>query len=160
MRIGVGYDVHRLVIGRPLVLGGVTIPFEKGLEGHSDADVLVHAACDALLGAAGEGDIGQQFPDTDPRFHGIYSIRLLESTLTIIGAKGFSVVNLDAVVFAEAPKLQPYRVEMQDIMARALGIDPRRINVKATTTEGLGHIGRGEGVAAMCIALLAETEDF
>jgi 2-C-methyl-D-erythritol 2,4-cyclodiphosphate synthase len=156
MRIGVGYDVHRLVTGRPLVLGGVTIPFEKGLEGHSDADVLVHAACDALLGAAGEGDIGQQFPDTDPCFHGICSIRLLESTLTILRAKGFSVVNLDAVVFAEAPKLQPHRVEMQDIMAHALGIDPQRINVKATTTEGLGHIGRGEGIAAMCIALLAE----
>ena len=159
MQIGVGYDVHRLVKGRPLVLGGVTIPFEKGLEGYSDADVLVHAACDALLGAAGEGDIGQHFPDTDPRFHAIYSIRLLESTLTILRAKGFSVVNLDAVVFAEAPKLQPYRVEMQDIIARAMGIDPQRINVKATTTEGLGHIGRGEGIAAMCIVLLAKMKD-
>ncbi|MGB8333761.1 MAG: 2-C-methyl-D-erythritol 2,4-cyclodiphosphate synthase [Desulfobacterales bacterium] len=159
MRIGLGYDVHRLVTGRPLVLGGVTIPFEKGLEGHSDADVLVHAACDALLGAAGEGDIGRHFPDTDPRYHGIYSIRLLESTQTVLRAKGLSVVNLDAVVFAEAPKLQPYRDEMQDIMARAMGIDSQRVNVKATTTEGLGHIGRGDGIAAMCIALLAETKD-
>jgi len=158
MRIGVGYDVHRLVTGRPLVLGGVTIPFEKGLEGHSDADVLVHAACDALLGAAGEGDIGRQFPDTDHRYKGIYSIRLLESTLSILRARGFSVVNLDAVVFAEAPKLQPYRVEMQDIMARAMGIDHQRVNVKATTTEGLGHIGSGDGIAAMCIVLLAETK--
>jgi 2-C-methyl-D-erythritol 2,4-cyclodiphosphate synthase len=157
MRIGVGYDVHRLVTGRPLVLGGVTIPFEKGLEGHSDADVLVHAACDALLGAAGEGDIGRHFPDTDPRYHGIYSIRLLESTLTILRAKDFFVVNLDAVVFAEAPKLQPYRDEMQATMARAMGINPQRVNVKATTTEGLGCIGRGDGIAAMCIVLLAET---
>jgi 2-C-methyl-D-erythritol 2,4-cyclodiphosphate synthase len=159
MRIGLGYDVHRLVEGRPLVLGGVTIPFEKGLEGHSDADVLVHAACDALLGAAGEGDIGRQFPDTDPRYKGIYSIRLLESTLTILRAKGFSVVNLDAVVFAETPKLQPYREDIQEIMARAIGIDPQRINVKATTTEGLGHIGRGEGIAAMCIVLLDAAMD-
>lgn len=154
MRIGVGYDIHRLVTGRVLVLGGVTIPFEKGLEGHSDADVLVHAACDALLGAAGEGDIGRHFPDTDPRYRGIYSIRLLESTLTVLRAKGFSVVNLDAVVFAEAPKLQPYRAEMQTVMARAMGITPQRVNVKATTTEGLGPIGRGDGIAAMCIALL------
>jgi len=158
MRIGLGYDVHRLVTGRPLVLGGVTIPFAKGLEGHSDADVLVHAACDALLGAAGEGDIGRHFPDTDPRYRGVCSIRLLESTHTVLRAKGFSVVNLDAVVFAEAPKLQPHRDEMQDIMARAMGIDPQRVNVKATTTEGLGHIGRGDGIAAMCIALLAETK--
>jgi 2-C-methyl-D-erythritol 2,4-cyclodiphosphate synthase len=159
MRIGVGYDVHRLVTGRPLVLGGITIPFEKGLEGHSDADVLVHAACDALLGAAGEGDIGRHFPDTDPRYKGIYSIRLLELTLTILRARGFSVVNLDAVVFAEAPKLQPYRDEMQATMARTMGIDPQRINVKATTTEGLGCIGRGDGIAAMCIVLLVETKD-
>jgi 2-C-methyl-D-erythritol 2,4-cyclodiphosphate synthase len=159
MRIGLGYDVHRLVSGRPLVLGGVTIPFEKGLEGHSDADVLVHAACDALLGAAGEGDIGRHFPDTDPRYRGVYSIRLLESTHTVLRAKGFFVVNLDAVVFAEAPKLQPYRDEMQATMARAMGIDPHRANVKATTTEGLGHIGRGDGIAAMCIVLLAEMND-
>jgi 2-C-methyl-D-erythritol 2,4-cyclodiphosphate synthase len=159
MRIGLGYDVHRLVMGRPLVLGGVTIPFEKGLEGHSDADVLVHAVCDALLGAAGEGDIGRHFPDTDPRYQGIYSIRLLESTLTVLRTKGFTVVNLDAVVFAEAPKLQPYRDKMQEIMARAMGIDPRCINVKATTTEGLGCIGRGDGIAAMGIVLLAETKD-
>jgi 2-C-methyl-D-erythritol 2,4-cyclodiphosphate synthase len=140
-------------------LGGVTIPFEKGLEGHSDADVLVHAACDALLGAAGEGDIGRHFPDTDPRYNGIYSIRLLESTLNILRVRGFSVVNLDVVVFAEAPKLQPYRDEIQKILARAMGIDHQRVNVKATTTEGLGHIGRGDGIAAMCIVLLAETKD-
>ena len=154
MRIGVGYDVHRLVTGRPLVLGGITIPFEKGLDGHSDADALVHAACDALLGAAGEGDIGRHFPDTDPRYRGIDSIRLLEATASILGTKGFSVIILDAVVFAEAPRLQPYRIEMQAAMAGAMGIDPQRVNVKATTTEGLGPIGSGDGIAAMCIALL------
>ncbi|MFZ0130971.1 MAG: 2-C-methyl-D-erythritol 2,4-cyclodiphosphate synthase [Desulfobacterales bacterium] len=159
MRIGQGYDVHRLVGGRPLVLGGVRIPFTKGLDGHSDADVLVHAACDALLGAAGAGDIGRHFPDTDPRFRKIYSIRLLESTTAILHGKGFSVVNLDAVVLAEAPKLQPYREEMQAAMARAMGIDPSRVNLKATTTEGLGPVGRGEGIAAMCIALLSESQE-
>lgn len=156
MRVGLGYDVHRLVSGRPLVLGGITIPFEKGLEGHSDADVLVHAACDALLGAAGEGDIGRHFPDTDLRYRGVYSIHLLESTVAIIQANGFSVVNLDAVVFAEAPRLQAYRAAMQACMARAAAIDARTVNIKATTTEGLGFIGRGEGIAAMCIAMVAQ----
>ncbi|MFZ0610924.1 MAG: 2-C-methyl-D-erythritol 2,4-cyclodiphosphate synthase [Desulfobacterales bacterium] len=159
MRIGQGYDVHRLVGGRPLVLGGIRIPFAKGLDGHSDADVLVHAACDALLGAAGEGDIGRHFPDTDPSYRNIYSIRLLESTIAVLHGKGFSVVNLDAVVLAEAPRLQPYRAEMQASMARAMGLDPGRVNIKATTTEGLGPIGRGEGIAAMCIALLKSGQD-
>ncbi|MFZ0242459.1 MAG: 2-C-methyl-D-erythritol 2,4-cyclodiphosphate synthase [Desulfobacterales bacterium] len=159
MRIGQGYDVHRLVGGRPLVLGGVRIPFAKGLDGHSDADVLVHAACDALLGAAGAGDIGRHFPDSDPRYRNIYSIRLLESTVAVLRDKGFSVVNLDAVVLAEAPKLQPYRKEMQNSMARAMGLDPGRVNIKATTTEGLGPIGRGEGIAALCIALLSKKMD-
>lgn len=159
MRIGQGYDVHRLVSGRALVLGGVRIPFAKGLDGHSDADVLVHAACDALLGAAGEGDIGRHFPDSDPRFRNIYSIRLLESTIAVLNGKGFRVVNLDAVVLAEAPKLMPYRDEMQLSMARAMNIDPGRVNIKATTAEGLGPVGRGEGIAAMCIALLSESPE-
>ncbi len=159
MRIGQGYDVHRLVSGRPLVLGGVRIPFAKGLEGHSDADVLVHAACDALLGAAGEGDIGRHFPDTEPGYRNIYSIRLLESTIAILHNKGFSVVNVDATVLAEAPRLQPYRAEMQASMARAMGLDPGRVNIKATTTEGLGPVGRGEGIAALCIALLSGSPD-
>ena len=154
MRIGVGYDVHRLKAGRPLVIGGVVIPFPKGLEGHSDADVLLHAACDALLGAAGEGDIGIHFPDTDPRYKNVDSMRLLEATARITRAKGFVVANLDSTVFAQAPKLVPYREEMQRNMARAIGVEPLCVNVKATTTEGLGHIGKGDGIAAMCVVLL------
>ena len=159
MRIGIGYDVHKLMSGRPLVIGGVTIPFPKGLSGHSDADVLLHAACDALLGATGEGDIGIHFPDTDPRFKDIESIRLLALTLKIVYAKGLSVVNLDSTVIAEAPKLESYRQEMQRNIARAIGVDPGRVNVKATTTEGLGTIGKGDGIAAICVALLTSSRE-
>lgn len=154
MRIGVGYDVHRLTAGRPLLIGGVSVPFSKGLEGHSDADVLLHAVCDALLGAAAEGDIGIHFPDTDPRYKNENSMRLLAATVRIIRAKGLRVANLDATVFAEAPKLHPYRKEMQRNIARIIGVEPACINVKATTTEGLGHIGKGEGIATMCVVLL------
>jgi len=154
MRIGSGYDVHRLVPGRKLVLGGVTIPFEKGLLGHSDADVLVHALCDALLGAAGLGDIGLHFPDTDPEFKDIHSIRLLARTYRMVRAKGFSIVNADATVFAEAPKLSPYKDEMKKNIAKPLETDPDRINIKATTTEGLGMIGKGEGIGAMATVLI------
>lgn len=154
-RIGMGYDVHQLVQGRKLVLGGITIPFEKGLLGHSDADVLVHAVCDALLGAAGMDDIGVHFPDTDPAFKDIYSIRLLETTRDMVTAKGFAVVNLDTTVFAQAPKISPYREQMRDCIAHALDIAPDHVNIKATTTEGLGMIGAGQGIGAMCIALLA-----
>ena len=154
MRIGVGYDVHRLAVGRPLVIGGVTVPFPKGLEGHSDADVLLHAVCDALLGAAGEGDIGIHFPDTDPRYKNEDSLRLLAATVKIIRAKGLRLVNLDSTVFAEAPKLQSFRKEMQRNIARAIGVEPECVNVKATTMEGLGDIGKGEGIAAMCVVLL------
>lgn len=153
-----GYDVHRLVPGRPLILGGVAIPFEKGLLGHSDADVLVHAACDALLGAAGLGDIGLHFPDTDERFKGIYSIDLLRRTIGMVHEKGMSLINMDATVFAQAPKLCPYRDAMQRRMAEALRITPDRINIKATTTEGLGVIGAGDGMAAVCTALLGTAE--
>ena len=159
MRIGIGYDVHKLKSGPPLVIGGVTIPFPKGLEGHSDADVLLHAACDALLGAAGEGDIGIHFPDSDPRYKGIDSLRLLEATLEIVCAKGFRVVNFDATVIAEAPKLHAYRREMQHNIARTTGVDPGCVNVKATTTEGLGTIGKGDGIAAMCVVLLTSGEN-
>lgn len=158
MRIGTGYDVHRLVEGRKLVLGGVTIPFEKGLLGHSDADVLVHALCDALLGAAGLGDIGLHFPDTDPQFKDIYSIKLLERTYQLLRHKEFSIVNVDTTVFAEAPKLSPYRKEMVKTIARALGLNPGRVNVKATTTEGLGMFGKGEGMGAMAVALIEESQ--
>ncbi len=154
MRIGMGYDIHRLVNGRKLFLGGIEIPFEKGLLGHSDADVLIHAICDALLGAAGLGDIGQHFPDTDSAFKDIYSVRLLEKTRDMLANGGFSIINLDTVVFAQAPKISPYRDAMRSCIARTLDISPDCVNIKATTTEGLGMIGDGEGIAAMCIVML------
>ncbi len=158
MRIGTGYDVHRLVAGRKLVLGGETIPFEKGLLGHSDADVLVHALCDAILGAAGLGDIGMHFPDTDNTYKDIFSMNLLSKTNDIIISKGYSIVNIDATIFAEAPKLLPYRETMEKNIATCIKIDAAQINIKATTTEGLGYIGRGEGIGAMCVVLLQETK--
>jgi 2-C-methyl-D-erythritol 2,4-cyclodiphosphate synthase len=154
MRVGIGYDVHRMVQGRPLVLGGVTIPFDKGLLGHSDADVLVHAACDALLGAAGLGDLGEHFPDSDEAFRGIYSIELLKRCRHLIQENGFGMVNMDAVILAQAPKLNPYRKDMEKTMAEALGLPADCINIKATTTEGLGFVGRMEGIAAQCVVLI------
>lgn len=154
MRIGLGYDVHRLEKGRKLVLGGVGIPFEKGLLGHSDADVLVHAACDALLGAAGLGDLGRHFPDNEDAFKDIYSIELLRRCSRLVQKEGYRLVNLDATVMAQAPKLQPYRRKMEHTLADALEVTVDRINVKATTTEGLGFIGRGDGMAANCAVLI------
>jgi 2-C-methyl-D-erythritol 2,4-cyclodiphosphate synthase len=154
MRIGIGYDVHKLVPGRRLVLGGVEIPFAKGLLGHSDADVLVHAVCDGLLGAAALGDIGLHFPDTDPKFKDVSSIGLLTATRAMVRAQGFTVGNIDTVVFAETPKIGPYRKQMQANLAAAVEVDPACINIKATTTEGLGFIGRGEGIGAMSVVLL------
>ena len=156
MRIGLGYDVHKLVAGRKLVIGGVTIPFEKGLAGHSDADVLVHAVCDALLGAAGLGDIGLHFPDNDPQFKDIRSILLLARTLDMLKERGFSIGNVDTTIIAETPKLSSYREEMEKNIAAALEIAPALVNVKATTTEGLGFIGKGEGIAAMSVVILGE----
>ncbi|CAB1061292.1 2-C-methyl-D-erythritol 2,4-cyclodiphosphate synthase (EC [Olavius sp. associated proteobacterium Delta 1] len=154
MRIGIGYDVHKLVTGRKLVLGGVVIPFEKGLLGHSDADVLVHAVCDALLGAAAMGDIGLHFPATDPRFKNISSMKLLAATNAMVHCNGFTIRNIDTTIFAEAPKIGPYRKRMQQKLARTVEVDPGCINIKATTTEGLGFIGKGEGIGAMSVALL------
>ena len=154
MRTGIGYDVHRLAVGRKLVLGGVVIPFEKGLLGHSDADVLTHAVCDALLGAAGLGDIGEHFPDTDTKYKDISSLTLLAHTKVMIQEKGYIIQNLDTIVFAEMPKIGPYRKQMQQNLGSALNVDPANVNIKATTTEGLGTIGRGEGIAAMCVALV------
>jgi len=154
MRTGIGYDVHRLVVGRKLVLGGTDIPYEKGLLGHSDADVLVHAVCDALLGAAGLGDIGLHFPDTDPQYKDIPSLTLLTQTSDMVREQGFSIRNIDTIVFAEAPKIGPYRKSMQQNLAAAVNIEPGDVNIKATTTEGLGVIGKGEGIAAMCVALV------
>lgn len=157
MRVGIGYDVHRLVEGRKLILGGVVIPFEKGLLGHSDADVLVHAICDALLGAASLGDIGIHFPDSDPKYSNINSISFLEKTFVMVKGEGFEIENIDATVFAEAPKLFGHKAEMEVNLAQAVQLEPKRVNIKATTTEGLGMIGKGEGIAAMAVALLIES---
>ena len=156
MRIGSGYDVHRLVKGRDLVLGGVTIDFDLGLLGHSDADVLVHSVCDAMLGAAGLGDIGEHFPDSDPQFKNISSLFLLERCNELLIKQGFSISNIDCTVFAERPKLAPYKAAMEQTMAGTLNIMPDRVNVKATTTEGLGFAGRGEGIAAHTVVLITE----
>ncbi|MGD8648501.1 MAG: 2-C-methyl-D-erythritol 2,4-cyclodiphosphate synthase [Desulfobacterales bacterium] len=154
MRTGIGYDVHRLVAGRKLVLGGAEIPHEKGLLGHSDADVLVHSVCDALLGAAGLGDIGLHFPDTDPKYKDISSLTLLTQTGDMVHSKGFFIRNIDTIIFAETPKIGPYRKNMQQNLAASVNLDPVCVNVKATTAEGLGVIGKGEGIAAMCVVLL------
>lgn len=154
LRIGHGYDVHRLVSGRELVLGGVTVPYELGLDGHSDADVLLHAVMDALLGAAALGDIGQIFPDTDDAYLGASSMELLREVGKRLDDAGYCVVNLDATVLAQRPKLAPYRRRMRENIAAALTIDVSQVSVKATTEEGLGFTGRGEGIAAHAIALI------
>ena len=154
MRIGQGYDVHRLVEGRALILGGVTIPYEKGLLGHSDADVLTHALMDALLGAAALGDIGQLFPDKDPAYEGADSLKLLKTVCALLKEHGFSVVNADVTVVAQRPKLAPYREEMRRRLSEAMELDVSRVSVKATTEEGLGFTGSGEGISAMAVALL------
>ena len=154
LRIGQGYDVHRLVEGRPLILGGVDIPYERGLDGHSDADVLTHALMDALAGAAGLGDIGILFPDTDPAYRGISSLKLLEAVGSYLKEKGFVLVNADVTLVAQAPKIGPYKPRMRDNLARALDVAPEQISVKATTEEGLGFTGSGAGMSAMAVALL------
>lgn len=154
MRVGIGYDIHRLGKGRPLILGGVPIAYELGLLGHSDADVLVHAICDALLGASGLGDIGHHFPDTDPQFKDISSLKLLSEVCRRLAEKKFRIINLDSIIFAEAPKLGLYRQEMKNTLAKIMDIKPDGINIKATTTEGLGVIGKGQGIGAMCVALI------
>ena len=155
MKIGIGYDVHRLVPGRQLILGGTLIPFDKGLLGHSDADVLTHAICDALLGSAGLGDIGLHFPDTDPQYKDISSLKLLARSYKKVRQKGLTINNIDTIIFAEAPKIGPYRKTMLENLARAVEVDPGCINIKATTTEGLGVIGKGEGIGAMSVVLVS-----
>lgn len=154
LRIGHGYDVHRLIEGRRLILGGVEIPWEKGLLGHSDADVLTHAVMDALVGAAHLGDIGKLFPDTDPAYAGISSLKLLEEVGKRLRGKQYEVVNVDVVLLAQAPKVGPYRQTMAENLASALGIDVEQMNVKATTEEGLGFTGDGSGMAAHAVVLL------
>jgi 2-C-methyl-D-erythritol 2,4-cyclodiphosphate synthase len=155
MRIGQGFDVHALVVGRRLVIGGVEIAYDRGLAGHSDADVLLHAVCDALLGAAALGDIGRHFPDTDPRFKGIDSRELLRHVVGLVRERGWKAANVDATIIAQAPRMAPHIPAMVANIAADLGVDASRVNVKATTTEGLGFAGRGEGIAAQAICLLA-----
>lgn len=154
MRVGIGYDVHPLVEGRDLVLGGMKVDHEFGLSGHSDGDVLCHAIIDALLGAAGVGDIGRHFPADDEQFAGAKSLELLEQTVHLLSVAGLSVGNVDATIMAEAPKVAPHVDAMRTALASALGIDPSQVNVKATTTDRLGAIGRGEGIAAVAVALI------
>lgn len=154
MRIGMGYDVHRLTEGRALVIGGVEIPYEKGLLGHSDADVLIHAIMDALLGAAALGDIGKHFPDTDPAYKGISSIKLLEHVGKLLEDNLFLIENIDATIIAQAPKMRPYIDTMRENIANALGILVEQVNVKATTEEGLGFTGTGEGISSQAVCML------
>ncbi|MBQ7793175.1 MAG: 2-C-methyl-D-erythritol 2,4-cyclodiphosphate synthase [Clostridia bacterium] len=156
MRIGQGYDVHRLTEDRELILCGVNIPYEKGLLGHSDADVALHALSDAILGAAALGDIGKHFPDTDERFRGASSVKLLEEVVRLVRAEGYEIGNVDVTIVAQRPKLLPYIPKMREITAKALGVDVSRVSIKATTTEKLGFEGRGEGISAMAVALLTE----
>ena len=159
MRIGMGYDVHKLVEGRDLIIGGVKIPHELGLLGHSDADVLLHAIMDALLGAAALGDIGKHFPDTDDKYKGISSIKLLEEVGKLLTENHFIIENIDATIIAQAPKMRPYIDEMNANIARALDIEINRINVKATTEEGLGFTGKKEGISSQAICMLSSIED-
>ncbi|MGB9840619.1 2-C-methyl-D-erythritol 2,4-cyclodiphosphate synthase [Thermovenabulum sp.] len=154
MRIGIGYDAHRLVEGRKLIVGGVNIPFEKGLLGHSDADVLVHAINDALLGAAALGDIGRHFPDTDPKYKDISSLVLMKRVAELLKVEGFGIVNIDSVIIAEKPKFAPYIEKMRENIAFALNIQKEKVSIKATTTEGMGFEGRGEGISAKAVCLI------
>ena len=156
MRIGMGYDVHRLVDNRKLIMGGVDIPYEKGLLGHSDADVLLHAIMDSLLGAAALGDIGKHFPDTDPKYKGISSILLLEHVGNLLTTKGYSIMNIDSTIIAQRPKMAPHIPAMVKNIARALNVDEGVVNVKATTEEGLGFTGSGEGISAQSICLISK----
>ena len=159
MRIGMGYDVHKLVEDRELIMGGVTIPYEKGLLGHSDADVLLHAIMDALLGAAALGDIGKHFPDTEPAYKGISSVLLLQKVGELLEEKGFLIENIDATIIAQAPKMRPYIDTMRENIAKALGIDVMQGNVKATTEEGLGFTGAGLGISSQAICMLTSPFD-
>ena len=154
MRIGLGYDIHRLVAGRKLILGSIRIPFAKGLLGHSDADVVLHAVCDAVLGAAGLPDIGEQFPDTDPRYKGADSGKLLKQAVKLAAKKGFVVSQIDCVVLAQQPKLSAYKKRMSAAVAGLLGVKPGCVSIKAKTTEGLGHIGAGKAISCYVVALL------
>ena len=158
VRVGQGIDAHRLVAGRPLRLGGVDVPFERGLEGHSDGDVLLHAVASALLGALGAGDLGTHFPSSDPRWQGIASRELVEAVMELVRERGFAVGNLDATVIAQVPRLAPFRDAMVRGVARCLEVEPERVSVKVTSSDGLGSIGRGDGIAAQAVVLLERAE--
>ncbi len=158
MRVGIGYDVHPLVAGRPLIIGGISIPFDRGLDGHSDADVLLHAIGDAILGAAAQGDLGRHFPDTDPRYRDASSVRLLEAVADLVEESGWRVVNIDAVVIAEMPRLAPFVPGMRAAIGKALRLPESGVSVKATTHERLGSLGRGEGIAAQAVCLIERSE--
>lgn len=157
IRIGHGYDVHRLIEGRDLIIGGVNIPYEKGLLGHSDADVLVHAILDAVLGALGEGDIGKHFPDTDDRFKGINSMLLAENVASLLNSKGYRIGNIDATVIAQRPKLSPHIDAMRSNVAHVFGVETDRVNIKATTEEKLGFTGNGDGISAHAVCLITRS---
>ncbi len=159
IRVGFGYDAHRLVDGRPLILGGVQIPYERGLQGHSDADVLLHAACDALLGAAGLRDLGHHFPDTAPELEGVSSVILLRRVVSMVREAGFELHNLDSTIVAQSPKLVPYIDSMISTIGDVLGVKPQQLSVKATTTEGMGFVGTGEGIAAYAVVTLVESRE-
>jgi 2-C-methyl-D-erythritol 2,4-cyclodiphosphate synthase len=154
IKIGSGYDVHKLVSGRKLMIGGVDIDFDRGLLGHSDADVLIHAVCDAILGAAGLGDIGEHFSDTDPEYKGISSMILLEKCGVLMAKQELQILNMDCIIFAQVPKMSPHKKKMEENIAGALNLHPNFVNVKATTTERLGFIGKEQGIAAQCILLV------
>ena len=160
MRIGMGYDVHRLAAGRKLIIGGVEIPYEKGLLGHSDADVLLHAIMDALLGAAALGDIGKHFPDTDPEYEGISSIKLLEHVGRLLDEGGYVIENIDATIIAQRPKMRPHIDQMRENIAAALNIETEQVNVKATTEEGLGFTGTGEGIASQAVCAVEKYTNY
>ena len=157
-RVGSGYDAHRLVAGRPLVLGGVTVPFERGLEGHSDGDCLVHSLCDALLGAAAAGDLGSHFPSTDPRWSGASSLDFLKAVATEVSKRRLALENADATVIAEAPPLAPHLNEMRDVLSEVLGVAREKVSIKAKSNDGMGALGRGEGIAAQTVVLLRSQE--
>jgi 2-C-methyl-D-erythritol 2,4-cyclodiphosphate synthase len=157
-RIGFGYDAHRLIKGRPLIIGGVSVPYELGLEGHSDADVLIHSLMDAILGALGKGDIGMHFPDNDPAYKGIDSTLLLKKVMELVSRDGYAINNADNTIVAQRPKLAPHMQDMRNRLSRLLEVPPDRINIKATTTEGMGFCGRGEGIAAYSVVSLVKKE--
>jgi 2-C-methyl-D-erythritol 2,4-cyclodiphosphate synthase len=154
MRVGFGYDIHPLVNGRPLIVGGVSVPYERGLAGHSDGDVLLHAVADALLGAAGLGDIGRHFPDTDPKYEGADSAKLLAEVAAMVKNEGYEIINLDTLLMAEEPKFAPHAAEIRKRIAEVLGIETSAVSIKAKSNEGFGAVGTGEAVAALCIALI------